>query len=101
MLHVQRLATQTNSEQMGAMVDSISFGHHQGDCRLPSSQQSSHQSQSRMQTDGFASQPATQGFKNTWDCTRQLYRSQGLAGFTKGLAPTLIRYVLVDLSRTS
>ena len=49
-----------------------------------------------MQTDGFASNPLSQKFKGTWDCTRQLYKSQGLAGFTKGLTPTLIRRVLLS-----
>ena len=47
---------------------------------------------SRMQTDGFS--PATgQKYKSTLDCVRTTWRTEGIKAFTRGLTPTLIRYV--------
>ena len=48
---------------------------------------------SRMQTDGFT--PATgQKYASTLDCVRTVWRTEGIGAFTRGLGPTLIRYVL-------
>jgi solute carrier family 25 carnitine/acylcarnitine transporter 20/29 len=48
---------------------------------------------SRMQTDGFT--PATgQKYISTLDCVRTTWRTEGIGAFTRGLGPTLIRYVL-------
>jgi len=48
---------------------------------------------SRMQTDGFT--PATgQKYSSTLDCVRTVWRTEGIGAFTRGLGPTLIRYVL-------
>ncbi|KAJ7028511.1 mitochondrial carrier domain-containing protein [Mycena alexandri] len=45
---------------------------------------------SRMQTDGFT--PATgQKYKSAIDCVRTVWRTEGVAAFTRGLTPTLIR----------
>ncbi|PVG02470.1 putative YMC1-protein of the mitochondrial carrier family [Serendipita vermifera] len=45
---------------------------------------------SRMQTDGFT--PATgQKYTSTLDCVRKVIANEGLAGFRRGLVPTLIR----------
>ncbi|KAJ7646692.1 mitochondrial carrier domain-containing protein, partial [Roridomyces roridus] len=45
---------------------------------------------SRMQTDGFT--PATgQKYKSAIDCVRTVWRTEGIAAFTRGLTPTLIR----------
>lgn len=47
---------------------------------------------SRMQTDGFT--PATgQKYASTLDCVRTVWRTEGIGAFTRGLGPTLIRYV--------
>ena len=47
---------------------------------------------SRMQTDGFS--PATgQKYKSAVHCLRTVWRTEGLPAFTRGLIPTLIRYV--------
>ena len=47
---------------------------------------------SRMQTDGFT--PATgQKYTSTMDCVRTVWRTEGIGAFTRGLGPTLIRYV--------
>ena len=47
---------------------------------------------SRMQTDGFS--PSTgQKYKSTLHCVRTTWRSEGIGAFTRGLGPTLIRYV--------
>lgn len=47
---------------------------------------------SRMQTDGFS--PSTgQKYKSTLDCVRTVWRTEGFSAFTRGLGPTLIRYV--------
>ena len=47
---------------------------------------------SRMQTDGFT--PATgQKYTSTLDCVRTVWRTEGIGAFTRGLGPTLIRYV--------
>ena len=43
-----------------------------------------------MQTDGFT--PATgQKYSSTMDCVRKVIANEGLAGFRRGLVPTLIR----------
>jgi len=45
---------------------------------------------SRMQTDGFT--PSTgQKYISTLDCVRKVWRTEGIAAFTRGLGPTLIR----------
>ncbi|KIM31398.1 hypothetical protein M408DRAFT_258752 [Serendipita vermifera MAFF 305830] len=45
---------------------------------------------SRMQTDGFT--PATgQKYSSTLDCVRKVIANEGIAGFRRGLVPTLIR----------
>ncbi|KAG9309318.1 mitochondrial carrier domain-containing protein [Chiua virens] len=45
---------------------------------------------SRMQTDGFT--PSTgQKYASARDCVRQVWRTEGIAAFTRGLCPTLIR----------
>ncbi|KAJ7467119.1 mitochondrial carrier domain-containing protein [Mycena latifolia] len=45
---------------------------------------------SRMQTDGFS--PATgQKYTSTLNCVRTVWRAEGIAAFTRGLTPTLIR----------
>jgi solute carrier family 25 (mitochondrial carnitine/acylcarnitine transporter), member 20/29 len=45
---------------------------------------------SRMQTDGFS--PSTgQKYASTLDCFRTTWRTEGIAAFTRGLGPTLIR----------
>lgn len=45
---------------------------------------------SRMQTDGFT--PATgQKYRNTIDCVRTVWHTEGWRAFTRGLGPTLIR----------
>ncbi|KAG8767884.1 Mitochondrial carrier protein ymc2 [Serendipita sp. 411] len=45
---------------------------------------------SRMQTDGFS--PATgQKYTSTMDCVRKVISNEGIAGFRRGLVPTLIR----------
>lgn len=47
---------------------------------------------SRMQTDGFS--PADgQKYKNTIDCVRTVWRTEGFGAFIRGLGPTLIRSV--------
>ncbi|KAH9929566.1 mitochondrial carrier [Epithele typhae] len=45
---------------------------------------------SRMQTDGFSAADG-QKYKSTLDCVRTVWRTEGLAAFTRGLGPTLIR----------
>jgi len=45
---------------------------------------------SRMQTDGFSSSTGRR-YNTTLDCIKQVWRSEGLAAFTRGLGPTLIR----------
>lgn len=43
-----------------------------------------------MQTDGFT--PATgQKYSSTIDCVRKVIANEGIAGFRRGLVPTLIR----------
>ncbi|EJU04496.1 mitochondrial carrier [Dacryopinax primogenitus] len=44
---------------------------------------------SRIQTDGFT--PSTRQYSGTLDCARKLWRGEGIAGFTRGLGPTLLR----------
>jgi len=45
---------------------------------------------SRMQTDGFT--PSTgQKYASARDCMRKVWRTEGIAAFTRGLGPTLIR----------
>ncbi|KAF9232663.1 mitochondrial carrier domain-containing protein [Melanogaster broomeanus] len=45
---------------------------------------------SRMQTDGFT--PSTgQKYASARDCVRQVWRTEGIGAFTRGLGPTLIR----------
>lgn len=46
-----------------------------------------------MQTDGFTSATG-QKYKSTLDCVRIIWKTEGLPAFTRGLGPTLIRYVL-------
>ncbi|KAG6866229.1 hypothetical protein C0991_007254 [Blastosporella zonata] len=47
---------------------------------------------SRMQTDGFS--PSTgQKYTSTLDCVRKVWRTDGIGAFTRGLGPTLIRWV--------
>lgn len=47
---------------------------------------------SRMQTDGFT--PSTgQKYASARDCVRQVWRTEGIGAFTRGLGPTLIRSV--------
>ena len=54
---------------------------------------------SRMQTDGFT--PATgQKYASTLDCVRTVWRTEGIGAFTRGLGPTLIRYVSSFTSST-
>ncbi|KAI0633534.1 mitochondrial carrier [Trametes polyzona] len=45
---------------------------------------------SRMQTDGFSHSDG-QKYKSTLDCVRTVWRTEGIAAFTRGLGPTLIR----------
>ena len=47
---------------------------------------------SRMQTDGFSAKDG-QKYKSTLDCVRTVWRTEGMPAFTRGLGPTLIRYV--------
>jgi len=48
-----------------------------------------------MQTDGFT--PATgQKYKSAIDCVRTVWRTEGIAAFTRGLTPTLIRSPLAN-----
>ena len=45
-----------------------------------------------MQTDGFS--PSTgQKYASARDCVRKVWRTEGIAAFTRGLGPTLIRSV--------
>ncbi|KAL8293405.1 hypothetical protein RQP46_000106 [Phenoliferia psychrophenolica] len=53
---------------------------------------------SRMQTDGLPSQGALRKYSSPLDCARQLYAENGLKGFIRGLAPTLIRSPFVNAS---
>ena len=46
---------------------------------------------SRIQTDGFPSQPDKKLYHGALDCVRKTYAKQGVKGFFKGLVPTLIR----------
>ncbi|KAJ7782412.1 mitochondrial carrier domain-containing protein [Mycena maculata] len=45
---------------------------------------------SRMQTDGFTAATG-QKYKSSIDCVRTVWRAEGIAAFTRGLTPTLIR----------
>ncbi|KAJ7354614.1 mitochondrial carrier domain-containing protein [Mycena albidolilacea] len=45
---------------------------------------------SRMQTDGFSAATG-QKYKSAIDCVRTVWRTEGIAAFTRGLTPTLIR----------
>ncbi|KAJ6538860.1 mitochondrial carrier domain-containing protein [Mycena vulgaris] len=45
---------------------------------------------SRMQTDGFSAATG-QKYKSSIDCVRTVWRTEGIAAFTRGLTPTLIR----------
>jgi solute carrier family 25 carnitine/acylcarnitine transporter 20/29 len=47
---------------------------------------------SRMQTDGFTPETG-QKYRSTLDCVRTVWRTEGIGAFTRGLGPTLIRYV--------
>ena len=49
---------------------------------------------SRMQTDGFTPETG-QKYKSTLDCVRVVWRTEGIGAFTRGLGPTLIRYVVL------
>lgn len=48
---------------------------------------------SKMQSDGFGKE---QKFKGMNDCFRQTFRAEGLRGFWKGIAPTLLRAMPVS-----
>jgi solute carrier family 25 carnitine/acylcarnitine transporter 20/29 len=48
---------------------------------------------SKMQSDGFG---AEQKYKGMNDCFRQTFRAEGLRGFWKGIAPTLLRAMPVS-----
>lgn len=48
---------------------------------------------SKMQSDGFAGQ---QQYKSMRDCFAKVYRAEGLRGFWKGIAPTLLRALPVS-----
>jgi solute carrier family 25 carnitine/acylcarnitine transporter 20/29 len=48
---------------------------------------------SKMQTDGFGKDMK---YQNMRDCFRQTYRGEGLRGFWKGIAPTLLRAMPVS-----
>jgi len=50
---------------------------------------------SRMQTDGFTPETG-QKYKSALDCVRTVWRTEGIGAFTRGLGPTLIRYVLSE-----
>ncbi|KAJ7092010.1 mitochondrial carrier domain-containing protein [Mycena belliarum] len=45
---------------------------------------------SRMQTDGFSAATGRK-YASTLDCVRTVWRAEGIAAFTRGLTPTLIR----------
>jgi len=45
---------------------------------------------SRMQTDGFTAAGGRR-YNSTIDCIKQVWRSEGIGAFTRGLGPTLIR----------
>jgi len=45
-----------------------------------------------MQTDGFTTATGRK-YATSIDCVRQVWRSEGLPAFTRGLGPTLIRFV--------
>ena len=47
---------------------------------------------SRIQTDGF-SLSTGQKYKSAVDCVRIAWRTDGIGAFTRGLGPTLIRWV--------
>lgn len=47
---------------------------------------------SRMQTDGFTPS-AGQKYVSARDCVRKVWQTEGIAAFTRGLGPTLIRLV--------
>jgi solute carrier family 25 carnitine/acylcarnitine transporter 20/29 len=51
---------------------------------------------SRAQTDGFRSQGDKRRYHGVADIARQIYRDQGVKGFFRGLAPTLIRSPFVN-----
>ena len=53
-----------------------------------------------MQTDGFT--PSTgQKYASARDCVRKVWRTEGIAAFTRGLGPTLIRLVKLPHYRTN
>ena len=47
---------------------------------------------SRMQTDGFSAADG-QKYTSTLDCVRKVWKTEGPGAFTRGLSPTLIRYI--------
>lgn len=49
---------------------------------------------SRMQTDGFGG--SKQKYKNMRDCFAQTWRAEGMAGFWRGIGPTLLRAMPVS-----
>ncbi|KAM0789627.1 hypothetical protein ACM66B_000432 [Microbotryomycetes sp. NB124-2] len=53
---------------------------------------------SKLQTDGLPSQAGTPAkrYSGAIDCTRQLWREQGVKGFFRGLTPTLARAPIVN-----
>ncbi|CAK5281193.1 unnamed protein product [Mycena citricolor] len=51
---------------------------------------------SRMQTDGFSAATGRK-YSSSLDCVRKVFQAEGFAAFTRGLTPTLIRWVLDGL----
>ncbi|EGG02005.1 uncharacterized protein MELLADRAFT_72874 [Melampsora larici-populina 98AG31] len=54
------------------------------------------QIKTRIQTDGLPSQPNDRKYHGVVDCAKKVWRAEGVKGFTKGLAPTLLRSPLVN-----
>jgi hypothetical protein len=52
---------------------------------------------SRMQTDGFTTATGRK-YSTSIDCVRQVWKAEGISAFTRGLGPTLIRFVPSSLS---
>ncbi|KAH9820104.1 mitochondrial carrier domain-containing protein [Melampsora americana] len=54
------------------------------------------QIKTRIQTDGLPSQLNDRKYYGVVDCAKKVWRAEGVKGFTKGLAPTLLRSPLVN-----
>ncbi|KAG0139597.1 hypothetical protein CROQUDRAFT_726517 [Cronartium quercuum f. sp. fusiforme G11] len=54
------------------------------------------QIKTRIQTDGLPSQPLERKYHGVSDCVKKVWKAEGVRGFTKGLAPTLLRSPLVN-----